>query len=192
MSHVVIYVPGLGDRRVTGRRLLVAAWRLYGVRPVVHQMIWADKESFSIKLLQLLHHIDELVEQGNTVSLVGESAGGGAVMNAYAARQDSIHRVACICGKLQRAETIHRYTYSHNPAFAQSMAALPGSLKKLDASHLERVRSIKPLADHTVPPADTVLSGTESVTIPSFGHAASIILGDTLFSWLIVGFLKRP
>ncbi len=191
MSHVVIYIPGLGDGSVKARRFLVAGWRLYGVQPVVHRMNWADKEPFSIKFQRLLLRIDGLVKDGHTVSLVGESAGASAALNAYAARQNEIHRVVCLCGKLQHAETVHPYTNRRNPAFAQSMAMLPVSVKSLSKQRLGRVRSIRPWADHTVSPSDTFVAGAESYTIPTIGHRASIILGNTLFSNVVVGFLKR-
>lgn len=192
MTHTVIYVPGLGDAKINGRRLLVASWRLYSVRPVVHQMSWADKQPFEHKLQALLKHIDERRAAGERVSLVGESAGASAAMNAYAARPGSIHRVVCICGKLRNPETIHPATYRQNPAFAESMDLLPQSLASLSTSQLSRVRSIHPLADPTVPVPDTIIAGAEERTIPTVGHATSIVLGNVLFSWRMVPFLKRP
>lgn len=190
--HTVIYVPGLGDRRIGGRRLLVASWRLYGVRPVIHQMNWADGQPFVTKFQALLNHIDERAAAGERVSLVGESAGASAALNAYAARQDVIHSVACICGKLRHPETISPTTYARNPAFAESMAQLPGSLIGLSEAKRRRVRSVHPLADPTVPVADTIIPGAQERTIPTVGHAASIILGNLLFSWRLVPFLRRP
>lgn len=192
MKHTVIYIPGLGDSRVGGRRLLVAGWRIYGVRPVVHQMNWADKQPFELKFRALLQHIDERISKGERVSLVGESAGASAALNAYAARRQTIHRVACICGKLQRPETIHPATYRQNPAFAESMELLPVSLNSLAPEQLRKVRSVHPLWDPTVPVPDTLIPGAESKTIPTFGHATSIVLGDTLFGYVLTGFLKRP
>ncbi|MFA5004356.1 MAG: hypothetical protein WC498_03730 [Candidatus Saccharimonadales bacterium] len=190
-KHAVIYVPGLGDGRVGGRRALIATWRIYGVRPVVHQMNWADKQPFAVKLQSLLQHIDTLANNGYRVSLVGESAGASAAMAAYAARQDVVHRVVCICGKLRNPQTVHPNTYLRNPAFAESMAALPAALVGLGSEKLARVRSIHPLSDPTVPIGDTVIAGAESKTIPTIGHSNGIFLGDTLFSFLVVPFLKR-
>lgn len=191
MKHVVIYVPGLGDNSVRARKLLVASWWLYGVRPVVHQMNWSDTQPFAQKFSALLTHIDHLATAGHRVSLVGESAGASAVINAFAARPETIHRVACICGKLGSPSNIHPSIYRHNPAFAESMQQLPASIADLGKEQLERIRSVHPLYDVTVPVHDTAIPGAESKTIPSFGHAASIALGDTLFGYMLVGFLKR-
>jgi pimeloyl-ACP methyl ester carboxylesterase len=190
-KHVVIYVPGLGDNSDGGRATAVRLWRIYGVRGVVHSMRWADEQPFEPKLAGLLEHIDRLAEAGHTVSLVGESAGASAAAVAYAMRQDVIHRVVFICGKLRNPTTIHPATYSRNPAFAESMAMLPGSLGALSPDALKRMRSIHPLSDPTVPVADTLIEGAENKTIPTVGHAASIVLGITLFSWYIVGFLRQ-
>lgn len=191
MKRVVLYVPGLGDTKISGRKLLVASWRSYGVTPVVHQMNWADGQSFASKLDGLLRHIDDLVATGKTVSLVGESAGASAAINAYALRTGSVHRVACICGKLRNARAISATTYGRNPAFGESMSMLTSSLANLTRGQLSRIRSVKPVADYSVPPADTIIDGAESRTIPSRGHMLSIILGCTLFGWLLVGFLKK-
>lgn len=191
MKHVVLYLPGLGDTSLRARRLLVAGWYIYGVQPIVHPMNWSDKRPFEVKFQELLEHIDQLVSAGHTVSLVGESAGASAALNAYAARPQAIHRVACICGKLRNAQSVSSRVYRYNPAFAESMRRLPESLAGLDTIRLRRVRSVHPLHDATVPVSDTVVPGAESKTIVSVGHPTSIVLGDTLFSYTLVGFLKR-
>jgi carboxylesterase type B len=154
-------------------------------------MDWADKRPFADKLSSLLNHIDELAAGGHQVSLVGESAGASAAIVAYAARPQTVHRVACICGKLRNAQTISTYTYRHNPAFKESMAALETALHSLSSDQLKRIRSVHPLADPTVPVGDTRIEGTEERTIPTIGHATSIVLGNIFFSWRLVPFLKR-
>jgi hypothetical protein len=192
MKHVVLYIPGIGDSLTTARRLLTLCWYAYGVKPVVHEMNWSDKQPFDIKLKSLLARIDGLVASGHVVSLVGESAGASAAIDAYALRQDVIHRVACICGKLKNPQTIRPQVFQANPAFAESMAALPGSLSGLSRGRLRRIRSIRPLNDASVPVADTIIPGAESFTIPVNGHGPGIVFGDTVFSYKLVPFLKRP
>ncbi|HSX30408.1 MAG TPA: hypothetical protein VLE99_00630 [Candidatus Saccharimonadales bacterium] len=189
--RVVLYVPGIGDHYTVVRRLATIGWYLYGVRPVVHRMDWSDGRPFAIKLQSLLQHIDRLVATGHRVSLVGESAGASAAIHAYAARPQAVQRVVCLCGKLKHPQSIRPSVLLANPAFGESMALLPHSLVKLDDASLARVRSIHPLRDSSVPIDDTQLAGAEWRTIPSVGHAASIIAGNTLFSYLLVPFLKR-
>lgn len=190
--HAIIYVPGLGDTKAEGRRLALGFWRWFGATAVLHQMVWADGESFQSKLEGLLGHIDRLVADGYTVSLVGESAGASAALTAYAERSQSIHRVVFVCGKLAHADTIHPVTYQRNPAFKESMEALPDSLAKLPEESRRRIRSIAPLRDRVVPPADTRIAGADHKTIPSVGHSVSIALSLTVFSWWIVRHIKRP
>ena len=192
MKHLIIYVPGLGDTTASGRKFAIRLWKIYGISAVVHQLYWADKEHFAPKLATLLSHIDESAAKGYRVSLVGESAGASAVMHAYAARHSTVHRVAHICGKLQGGESVHPSTYSRNPAFAESMALLPSSIATLGRSHLlGRVLSVRPLVDKSVPLPDTIIAGIQTRTIPTVGHMASIALGITVFSWFLVGFLKK-
>ena len=190
-KHVILYVPGLGDGLDNARQLALRFWRIYGVEAYVHPMCWADGERFAPKLERLLNHIDELHAAGKRVSLVGESAGASAAMNAYAQRPNGIHRVAHICGKLRGAQNVSGYTYGRNPAFAESMAQLPKSVEQLSSSQMQRVLSVHPLADMSVPVRDTILPGINVRTIPSINHMLSIALGITIFSGLLVGFIKR-
>ena len=191
MKRAVLYVPGLGDHRSGSQRAALKLWRVYGVYSEVVLMQWLVAEPLETKLARLLTRIDSLHEQGYAVSLVGASAGASIIVHAFARRQDVVRRVVCICGKLQHPETIGAGTYRRNSAFGESLALLPQSLDMLDDAARKRVLSIRPLADASVPPADTIVPGFETATIPSYGHAVSIALGLTLFSPLAIGFIRR-
>jgi hypothetical protein len=54
MKHAILYVPGLGDHRNGGQRLVVWLWRLYGVRSEVVLMEWHTAETLEAKLARLL------------------------------------------------------------------------------------------------------------------------------------------
>lgn len=192
MNHAIIYIPGLGDHRSRAQQRVVSAWRLLGVghtETVI--MNWREAEPFEIKLSRLLERIDDLASKGFSVSLVGVSAGASAVINAYAARQDTIHRVVCICGKLQRPETVSPVTYRANPAFETSMATLTESLGILDDRKRQQILSIRPLVDESVPPGDTVIPGAKAKTIPTISHVVSIAAAITLYSGSIVRFVRK-
>lgn len=191
VEHVVIYIPGLGDARVTGQRLLVAQWRLYGVEPRMFQMRWADGKPFGPKLEQLLETIETLHRQGKTVSLVAASAGASAALNAYAARPELVHGLACICGKIDNPGNIHPSTYSRNPAFAGSISQLAASLEALGAAERARILSLHPIADPVVPVADTKLPGAISGRMPVYGHSFGIAYGLLFGSRRIMRFLKK-
>lgn len=191
-KQAIIYVPGLGDHRSHGQRKVVELWRFW---PVDHTevvlMQWNQDEAFELKLSRLIARIDALNTQGYRVSLVGVSAGASAAVHAYAARPDTVHRVVCICGKLQRPETISPHTYRANPAFRESMYLLPASLEQLDNQQRRQILSIRPLADESVPPADTVIPGARTKTIPAFSHVISIAVAITLYSGMVVRFTRK-
>lgn len=191
MKHYVLYIPGLGDKCTTGQAMAVRLWRIYGVRSELIALRWDIAEPLNTKLNKLYQRIDTLHEQGYTVSLVGVSAGAGVVIHAFSNRQNSVHKVVCLCGKLQNAGTIGSATYQWNPAFSESMQRLPETLHQLDALTLQRILSIKPLSDESVPPRDTIIPGTHSTTIPTHGHALSIGMGLTVFSYKIIRFIRR-
>jgi hypothetical protein len=71
------------------------------------------------------------------------------------------------------------------------MALLPASLQRLTNAERGQVLSIHPLADGSVPPADTIIPGAVAKTIPTRGHVTSIVVAITLYSWSVVRFLKR-
>ena len=63
----VIYVPGLGGRRVGGQSRAVAAWRMWGVKPELFVVNWGDKQPWPPKFQRLLARIDELGKQNKPV-----------------------------------------------------------------------------------------------------------------------------
>lgn len=192
MKQAIIYIPGLGDHHSRGQSRIVGLWRLWGVgRSEVIPMLWNRSETFELKLSRLLAQIDTLSAQGYRVSLVGVSAGASAVIHAYAERPNIVHRVVCVCGKLQHPETVSDSTYQANPAFKESMQLLPASLGRLDSPKRRQILSIRPLADESVPPADTIIPGAQAKTIPAISHTISIAVAITLYSGTIVRFTQK-
>jgi len=189
--QAVIYVPGLGDGRISGQRLAVNLWRYQGVEPYIAQMNWADGEAFAPKLQRILDLIDRLHEEGKTVSLVGASAGGSAVMHAYAERPDRVQGVVLLCGKIRNRNNVSHQTYSHNIAFQQSMDYIKQDLARLSSAERQRVLSLRAFMDESVPAPDTQLEGIKSGHILAIGHAFGIAVGLTLASPRVLSFLKR-
>ncbi|HSX33984.1 MAG TPA: hypothetical protein VLF91_06630 [Candidatus Saccharimonadales bacterium] len=189
--HHVIYVPGLGDQKLHGQRLVVKLWRVFGVRGHLVSMHWADKKPFEAKLKRLLARIDELAADPYAqVSLVASSAGASAVLLALAARPQQVGAVAIICGKVHRPEIVNPAYYRHNPAFKQALAELQVVLPKLEPTERYRILSLHPLRDQIVPPADTVIRGARNRLVLSVGHALSIALCLTLYAPVIMRFIK--
>jgi len=193
VRHAVIYVPGLGDSRIGGQLLAMKLWRLQGVRAELFQMNWSDGEPYEPKQRRLLARVDRLLKQGYRVSLVGASAGGSAVINAYAERQDQLHCAVGICGKLlsHGLSSVHPKYYQKNPAFLESMRRLQGSDEHLTKAHRERILSLRPLYDESVPIAETRIPGSKERIVPVFGHVFGIAYGLLFGSFGIIRFIKR-
>lgn len=192
-KHAVVYIPGLGDSRVRGQRIAVKAWSGRGVEPHLFQMNWMDGESFEPKMRRLLRFIDALVADGKIVSLVAASAGASAALNVYAARQDTINGVVSICGKLSSRgiNSVHPSLYRRNPAFHESMQQLAASSDQLDQAARQRILSMHPIFDESVPVSETKLTGTISRCMPVTGHFFGIAYGLTIGSFKALHFLKH-
>lgn len=170
-----IYVPGLGDSRSRGQDKAIASWSKLGIDLAYMPLKWGDGEDFAPKLNRLTSEIDRLhAQSGDRIVLVGSSAGASAVLNAFAKRKSAIRAVVCICGKINNPSTIGEHIYKHNPAFKQSMQALPASLKQLTNDDRKLILSVHSLYDGKVPVADTVIDGTNEMTIHTVGHVLSI------------------
>lgn len=189
--HAIIYVPGLGDSRVAGQQLAISAWKLQGVEPHLFQMNWADGEALKPKMARLLALIDRLAGEGKVVSLVGASAGGSVVVNAFAVRPDTINGVVCICGKISNKHTVHPLTYERNIAFRDSMDKLDKTLSALTSEDLGQILSLHPIADGVVPVQDTHPAGVRTGTMPVAGHSLGIAYGLTVGSFRAIRFLKK-
>lgn len=186
-NYHVVYVPGLG--RDYGQDWAIKLWRRYGVIPHYQNLNWSDGGNFQTKLESLLATVDKLKGDNSKIYLVGASAGAGAVLNAYA-KTDKVDGLVWICGKIYNPQTVHPYVYRKNPAFKQSMDMIKVSLDKLAPKQLERIMSLHPLSDGSVPPADTIVSGTKEKTMKSRGHFRSIAYallfeGQTICDFLL-------
>lgn len=182
-------MPGLGDAKAFMQPNVLRAWRLYGLHVHYFPLGWADKEAFEPKLKRILSKIDELTAQDKKVALIGISAGASAVINAYVERKDKISSLVYICGKIQNPQTVHERTFQQNPAFKDSMKMLENSLGQLSESDKQKMLSMRPISDSTVPVADTKLHGVREKVIFSFGHLLSIAVAITLVSWTISNFI---
>jgi dienelactone hydrolase len=187
----VIYIPGLGDKKVTGQQRAVRLWRLWGVEPELFQVNWGDKKPWQPKFERLLARIDELSKQGKPVGLVGVSAGASAVINAYAARKSQLLGVVCIAGKINRPEAIDGRYALNNISFVTSAHECEQALKTLKAADRRHILSRFAPFDERVTRADSRVPGARNRLSPTVGHvptiAAQIILGAPSF----LHFLKR-
>lgn len=192
-KHHVIYVPGLNDQR-KGYELLIDRWNIYGIVPHVHRVGWHDEEKdFKPKLIKLVGEVDKYLDQGHTVSLVGGSAGGSAVLNALL-EQNNITAVVNLCGRLRQDENVFpslELAAQRSPSFKDSVLTFERREPSMTADQRSKVLNLIPLWDEIVPKGTVSLSGATNKTLPSVEHMLSGFLGLTLFSPMIMRFIKE-
>ncbi|PIZ62904.1 hypothetical protein COY17_01630 [Candidatus Saccharibacteria bacterium CG_4_10_14_0_2_um_filter_52_9] len=187
----LIYIPGLGDDDPGGQHWAVNTWHWWGVESELFQMKWADDVKWEVKFGRLLARIDELIKDDRTVGLVGASAGGSAVINAFAARKDRVVGVVLIAGKVNRPEAIGARYRQNNPSFIESAYAAPLALKTLNAKDRRRILSRYALADETVYKPDSRIPGARNRLSPTIGHAPTIGLQLIIGAPSFIRWLKR-
>ena len=196
-EHKVIVIPGLGDHRTKPIELAVNHWRRQGLEPIVHAVGWHDGEdSFEPKLLRLVEMIDGFTEQGDTVPLVGTSAGGSAALNAFIERKDAIHRVINVCGRLKVGPTTGFRSFvsksKSSPAFAESVKLCEAREKLLSTADRQKIMTVRAMfGDELVPPETTILQGAYNTRVPTPEHVLSISAALTAFSRPLIVFLKQ-
>lgn len=191
VDHIIL-VPGLADR-VTWMKRLTASWTKYGVTIHVHAAPWSDKKNFHEKFISLLALIDDLSKKKNSrVSLIGISAGGSMVINAFYERRTEIHKVINICGRLRILQHLIRpfsLASKNSPAFRESVLLAEGRIQKLRAKEKKKIMTIRGLYDETVPISTTPIEGATNIQIPFFFHIPIIGSALTLYKKIIINFI---
>lgn len=191
-KHYVIVVPGLGDRQKLVS-LAVKHWKKYGFIPYVHLAPWKKKEVLSAKLERLVRLVDKFSKRG-TVSLVGISAGGSMVLNAYAKRKEHIQAVVNVCGRLKSGEKTFPSldaAAKGNPAFRESVLFCDECRHTLRKSDRKKVLTLRAWYDEVVPGSTTVLKGALNKRMPIVEHNAAIMLALSMYRKHIIDFLHQ-
>ncbi len=189
-KHTVIYVPGLGDTNISGRQKLLSIWHYKNIAIEACSMNWQVNEPLADKLERLVSRIDTLQSSGQKVSLIGESAGASAVINALKLRPKALNAVILLCGKSQYPDRIGTHLRHKNPRLYESVALSHEYIQAMPTEHKAKVLNLHPVADPVVPVRETKINGVRNAKMPSFGHATSIIFGMTIWSFSIVHFIK--
>lgn len=191
--HNLIVVPGLsGDSFLFSG--IVNSWKKFGFIPHVHDVGWKDGEnSFIPKLQRLIKHIDDLSKDGNLVSLVGTSAGGSAIINAFCERKDKVYKVINICGRLRAGEKVSpslEVAAKSSKSFYESVKLCEERQKTLKSEDRKKILTIRPIYDEIVPTSTTTLEGAKNIKIFSVEHSLSIGAAMTTYFNSIIKFLK--
>ncbi len=192
-KHRVIIIPGLGDE-VKKISWATNHWRKHGLEPVVHSIGWHDGKEIQSKLQTLVEMIDQFIQYGNRVSLVGCSAGGSAVLNVFIKRKNVVHRVINVCGRLRQGKQRGFRSFEKRTAlsipFALSVKLFESREDLLSDHDRQKIMTVRPLFGDELVPADTlVLGGAYNTVIPTIEHVFSIAMALTLFSSPLITFL---
>lgn len=164
-----------------------------GVKVHVFRPDWNTEDTFNPKLERLLKVIDELTEQDHVVSLVGQSAGGSAAMNAFAKRPDKINGVVVVAGRLRSGENVSptlEKAKKKSEAFKDSVLSFEKIEPNLTPEQRKRVMTITMLQDTVVPPSTVPLEGATNLTKKG-NHFKGGVLGSSIYSNRILDFLEN-
>ena len=188
----VIYVPGVGDSDPEFQRWAVNLWKWWGVDSELFQINWAENAKWEARLRSLLSRIDELKAEGKSVALVGASAGGSAVVNAYAARKTDITGVVTLCAKLKNPGDIGPKYRNANPPLIASVTDSDKALLAFDAEDRARILTRRALYDEVVTTkTDSIVEGARNQISPTPFHALTIGLQLLFGAPGFLRFLKR-
>lgn len=190
-KHTVIYVPGLGDTNISNRERMLGIWHYKAIEIIPHTVNWSIAEPWQVKLSGLVNKIDEQLARGNKVSLIGESAGASAVIQALEKREELLHIVILLCGKSQYPDRIGAGLKRKNPALYEAVTGSHAYIQSMSDKAKSKVLNFHPIADPVVPISETKIAGVRNIWIPSFGHAISIVFGMTIWSFKIVQCIRK-
>jgi pimeloyl-ACP methyl ester carboxylesterase len=190
--HYVLFVPGLGGESFLFRKA-ANAWNRLGFIPIIYDVGWKDgQQYFRPKLEKLLARIDALHASGGIVSLVGTSAGGSAVLNAFTQRSDKIHTVVNICGRLRAGNSVRptlEDASKKSKSFKESVMMFETNEPTLTKDDRKKILTIRSFFDETVPITTISVRGAHNIQIVSVEHILSIALAMTAYARTIAHYL---
>lgn len=183
------------DGRVGGLKFLTRNWaEKYKLSPVVIQTIWKDGKGLEPKLTKILDLIDMFIDKGDTVSLIGTSASGSLMLNAFVERKDVVNKVVNISGFLRQGNGTGLHSFAArtagSKAFRESVLRFEAREPSLTDQDKKQILTVRPIFGDELVPADTVtIRGALNKTVPMIEHVLSIGTALILYDPVIV-FLK--
>lgn len=185
-NNVLIMVPGLSDNNVFNP-ILIWWWKQQGFKMIIFQPKWKESEDYQTKLNRLLNLIDE-ESKNNLVSLIGTSAGGSLVINAFNKRPDKINKVITVCSRLKKGEEFDTKDY---PSFGESVLESEKNINQFSTKDKEKIMTIRSkFFDELVPNNTSIIDGAKNITVPTGGHLFSILSSLSWYSKPLVEFIK--
>jgi hypothetical protein len=190
-NHIVILVPGLNDSSES--KLIKDIWKRNGIDIIFFESRWKSDEKYQNKLERLSRLIDK-ESKNNKVSLIGISAGGSLVINAFNERRNQINKIVTICSRLKKGNIngfrgFNKMTYGY-PTFRESVIKAEEIEKYFEKKDRQKIMTIHALlGDELVPANTTTIDQSKNTIVPAGGHIFSIVSSLTWYSKTLVKFL---
>lgn len=194
-EHHILIGPGI-DGRISILQKITGNWESkHGLIPHVLPIVWKDGEHFLPKLERIVKEIDEYTQRGEIVSLVGCSASGSAMLNAFIERKNVIHKVVNLDGFVRpgHAKGFRNFDVrsAQSIAFRESVFRFVEFEKTLTVVDRNKILTVRPLFGDELVPSDTVvIQGAINKTIPMGEHVISIALA-LIWYQPVIAFLKH-
>jgi predicted esterase len=190
MAHNVIYITGFGDHRPYAHDKLIKLWKLWGLKPHYCPVGWDLKVAYEDMVSKVEKMADSLAAKGESLSIVGVSAGASLAMNIYADQPEKFNKAIFISGKLLYPETVQETYFEAHPAFRQSVYDADANFKKMSDKDKIKMMTMYAIADNTVPVRASKLGGVKHKRVLTVGHLPAIYISITLYSRAIAKFIK--
>lgn len=192
-EHHVIISPGIGGE-IEGLKFATKNWQEgYDIYPEVIQTVWKNEIGLRPKLKKVTDLIDSLVAKGNLVSLIGTSASGSLMLNAFIERKDVIEKVVNIGGFLRPGNGKGSRSFdargADSIAFKESVLRFAELESTLTSEDKKKILTVRPYWDELVPPETVVIKGALNKKIPMVEHVLGITTAMVLYDPVVM-FLK--
>lgn len=188
--HRVLIAPGL-DGRVWGMRLVTRNWHAkYGLLPESIPIVWKDSSPLAPKLQTIIDRIDYYSNMGNRISLVGSSASGSLMLNAFVKRKSKIYKVVNLGGFVRPGNATGIRSFDRRSAssiaFKESVLRCTQVEPKLSLADRKKILTVRPrFGDELVPPETVVIKGAQNTAIPLGEHIVTIAAAFLMYKPMI-------
>lgn len=197
-THHIIYVPGLNDQNPFSKLItntLPLFWKQHGFTGHIITPHWSQGKSFEPKLKRIIKKIDELAETEDPISLIGQSAGGSAVLNAFCARKSVLTGVVNVVGRLRAGENVRpslEWATRKSPAFKESVTLFEKENEpKLTREDRKRILTARPWWDEIVPAGTVPVHGATNLVSAVPEHCVGGTAICSLYAKAILQFLTK-
>jgi len=194
MKQCVIIIPPLGIDPKMGEKMTQNWLEKYSIKPIDWGIFWQESDDdYETRLKLLISEIDKLKKQNFEVSLIGLSAGGSVVINAFIQRKKQIKKVINICGRLRAGKVKFpesKKINDNNFLFKESVKKCEENTKLLTINDKNKILTIRPLWEEFSPTKFAMIDGANNIKVFSIEHVLTILLSMTIYKSKIFNFLK--